>query len=102
METMYWPDEIRDGEFEELETEVEIRPEEVAMAAMIIDNLTKPFESAEFVDKSREAVEALAQKKVAGEEIVAPSSPEPTKVVDLLEALKASVEATKSKQAKAG
>jgi non-homologous end joining protein Ku len=39
---------------------------------------------------------------VAGEEIVAPASPEPTKVVDLLEALKASVEATKSKQAKAG
>jgi DNA end-binding protein Ku len=102
METMFWPDEIRDGEFEELGAEVEVRPEEVAMAAMIIDNLTRPFESAEYVDKSREAVEALAEKKVAGEEIVAPASPEPTKVVDLLEALKASVEATKSKQAKAG
>jgi DNA end-binding protein Ku len=102
METMFWPDEIREGEFEELEAEVEVRPEEVSMAGMIIDNLTRPFEAAEHVDKSREAVEALAAKKVAGEEIVAPASPEPTKVVDLLEALKASVEATKSKQAKAG
>jgi DNA end-binding protein Ku len=54
------------------------------------------------VDKTREVVEQLAEKKVAGEEIVAPSSPEPTKVVDLLDALKASVEATKQKQAKAG
>lgn len=107
METMFWPDEIREGEFEELEEKVEIRPEEVAMAAMIIDNLTRPFEASEFADHSREAVEELAAKKVAGEEIVAPSLPEPTKVVDLLEALKASVEATKAKpdkvkQAKAG
>jgi len=102
METMFWPDEIRDAEFEELEANVEIRPEEVEMAATIIDNLTRPFDGEQFVDSTREAVEELAAKKVAGEEIVAPSSPEPTKVVDLLEALKASVEATKEKQAKAG
>ena len=101
METMFWPDEVREAEFEELGAEVEIRPEEVEMAASIIDNLTRPFEGEEYVDKTREAVEELAAKKVAGEEIVAPESPEPTKVVDLLEALKASVEATKEKQAKA-
>lgn len=102
METMFWPDEIRQAEFEELASEVEIRPEEVEMAATIIDNLTRPFDGDEYVDKTREVVEDLASKKIAGEEIVAPSSPEPTKVVDLLEALKASVEATKEKQAKAG
>jgi DNA end-binding protein Ku len=102
METMFWPDEIRSVEFEELESDVEIRPEELEMAASIIDNLTRPFEGGQYVDKTREAVEELAAKKVAGEEIVAPTSPEPTKVVDLLEALKASVEATKEKQAKAG
>ena len=99
METMYWPDEIRSPEFEELETEVEVRPEEVAMAKSLIENLTRSFEASEWVDTSREAVEELAAKKVAGEEIVAPEAPEPTKVVDLLEALKASVEATKSKRA---
>jgi DNA end-binding protein Ku len=97
METMFWPDEIRQGEFEELEGEVEVRPEEVQMAAMIIDNLTKPFDPEAFVDRTREAIEELAAKKIAGEEIVATASPEPTKVVDLLEALKASVEATKAK-----
>jgi DNA end-binding protein Ku len=100
METMYWPDELREAEFEELDGKVEIRPEEVEMAASLIDNLTKPFEAAAYVDRTREAIEELAAKKVAGEEIVATSSPEPTKVVDLLDALKASVEATKSKQTK--
>ncbi len=102
METMFWPDEVREAAFEEMEGEVEIRPEEVEMAATIIDNLTRPFEADEYKDTTREAIEELAAKKVAGEEIVAPASPEPTKVVDLLEALKASVEATKEKQAKAG
>ncbi len=96
METMYWPDEIRAAEFEELESEFEIRKEEVDMAASLIDNLTRPFAEDEFVDHTREQIEELAAKKVAGEEIVAvESSPEPTKVVDLLDALKASVEATK-------
>ena len=40
METMYWPDEIREPQFETLEEDVEIRDEEVKMAEMIIDNLT--------------------------------------------------------------
>jgi DNA end-binding protein Ku len=102
METMFWPDELRSAEFEELESQVEIRSEEVDMAAMIIDNLTRPFDPEDYQDRTRQTVEDLAAKKVAGEEIVAPSSPEPTKVVDLLEALKASVEATREKQAKAG
>jgi DNA end-binding protein Ku len=98
METMFWPDEVRQPEFEELETSVEIRPEEVAMAKSLIENLTRKFEASEWVDTTREAVEELAAKKVAGEEIVAPEAPEPTKVVDLLEALKASVEATKERR----
>ena len=101
METMYWPDELREAEFEELDADnIEIRPEEVDMAGTLIDNLTRPFDTDAYVDRTREAIEELAAKKVAGEEIIAAASPEPTKVVDLLEALKASVEATKSKEAK--
>ncbi len=96
METMHWPDEIRAAEFEELAGEVEVRDEEITMAESLIENLTRPFESEAYVDTTRENIEAAAQRKVAGEEIVAPESPEPTKVIDLLEALKASVEATKT------
>ncbi len=96
LETMYWPDEVRDADFEILEEEVELRPEEVAVAEMLIENLTRPFEPEEWQDATRERIEEMAHKKVEGEEIVAPESPEPTKVVDLLEALRASVEATKA------
>ncbi len=99
LETMFWPDEIRTPDFDELETDVDVRQEEVAMAEMIIDNLTAEFEPSAWKDESREAIEELARKKIEGEEIVAPESPEPTKVVDLLDALKASVEATKAKRA---
>ena len=99
METMYWPDEIRQPEFEELDTEVDLRKEEVKMAEMLIDGLTAEFDPDAFRDSTREAIEVAAQKKVEGQEIVAPEAPEPTKVVDLLEALKASVEATKKRKA---
>lgn len=99
LETMYWPDEIRQAEFEELSERPEIREEEVQMAKMIIDNLTAEFDPAAWTDSSRQAIEELARKKVEGEEIIAPDMPEPTKVIDLLDALRASVEATKAKRA---
>lgn len=99
LETMYWPDEIREPHFETLEEEVEIRAEERKMAAMIIDNLAGTFDPSAWNDESREAVEAAAAAKVEGQQIVVPDVPEPTGVVDLMEALRASVEATKEKKA---
>lgn len=102
METMYWPDEIREPEFEAMDTEVEVSAQELKMAEMIIDNLTMPFDPSEWVDESREAVQELAERKIQGEEIVSSdAAPQPSGVVDLMEALKASVEATKAKR-KAG
>jgi DNA end-binding protein Ku len=99
METMFWPDEIREPQFEVLEETPELRDEELKMADMIIENLTGTFDPSAWHDESREAVEAAAQAKIDGEEIVAPDLPQPTGVVDLMEALKASVEATKGKKA---
>jgi DNA end-binding protein Ku len=61
--------------------------------------MTRPFEASEHVDRSRERIEELARMKQDGEEIVTVATPEPTKVVDLLEALKASVEAAKARKA---
>jgi DNA end-binding protein Ku len=102
LETMWWPDEVREPAFATLEETVEVSDEERKMAQMIIDNLTASFDPTMWVDASREAVEEMAQAKIDGQEIVAPESPEPTKVVDLLDALKASVEATKEKKAATG
>ncbi|HEY5685808.1 MAG TPA: Ku protein [Acidimicrobiia bacterium] len=101
LETMHWPDEIRSAEFEELGTGMDVRPEEVQMASMLIDGLTKPFDEEAFRDATRERIEELAKMKLEGQEIVVPAAPEPTKVVDLLEALKASVDAVRQEK-KAG
>jgi DNA end-binding protein Ku len=100
LETMFWPDEIRPAEFEELDKRVDVRPQEVQMAKSLIDNLTGDFKPDQFKDEYREALLGVVEKKVAGEEIEAVPEPEPTKVVDLMEALKASVEATKKKAAR--
>jgi DNA end-binding protein Ku len=99
LETMYWPDEIRAADFEVLDKKVDVRDTEVQMAKSLIDNLTEPFEPDKFTDEYREALLGIVEKKVAGEEIEVVPEPEPTKVVDLMEALKASVEQTKKKAA---
>ena len=96
LETMFWPDEIRVPKFDVLDESVELRPQEVRMARSLIDSLTDAFTPEEFTDEYRAALEELVQKKVQGEEITYTEEAEPSKVVDLMEALKASVEAAKA------
>lgn len=100
LEMMYWPDEVRAAEFEELGKQVDIRKAELDMALSLIDNLSQDFETKEYHDHTREAVEAMIEKKIEGKEIVAPEGAEPAPVVDLMAALKASVEATKARKEK--
>ena len=66
------------------------------MARSLIDSLTDAFQPEEFHDEYRAALEELVQKKIQGEEINYSEEAEPSKVVDLMEALKASVEAAKA------
>ncbi|HWD44847.1 MAG TPA: Ku protein, partial [Actinomycetota bacterium] len=96
LETMYWPDEIRVPKFDVLDESVELRPQEIRMARSLIDSLTDAFTPEEFHDEYRVALEELVQKKIQGEEITYTEEAEPSKVVDLMEALKASVEAAKA------
>jgi DNA end-binding protein Ku len=101
LETMYWPDEIREAKFEELDKDAKLRPQEVQMARTLIDNLTEDWNPDQYQDEYRNALLEMVEKKVAGEEIEIVEAPEPTKVVDLMEALKASVEAAKKPAAPA-
>jgi len=98
LETMYWPDEIRKPEFEELDKDVEIRPQELAMARSLIDNLSDHLDPDAFVDTYRQRLEEAAEAKIAGQEVAVAPSGEPPQILDLMEALKASVEATKAKK----
>jgi DNA end-binding protein Ku len=96
LETMYWPDEIRVPKFDVLDESVELRQQEIRMARSLIDSLTDAFKPDEFHDEYRAALEDLVAKKIQGEEITYTEEAEPSKVVDLMEALRASVEAAKS------
>src|SRR6266508_2483901 len=89
-------EEIRVPSFEVLDESVELRQQEIRMARSLIDSLTDAFKPDEFHDEYRAALEDLVTRKIQGEEITYTEEAEPSKVVDLMEALKASVEAAKS------
>jgi DNA end-binding protein Ku len=103
LETMYWPDEIKAPEFEELEKKIDVRDAEVKMARQLVQQLSGDFDPTAFKDEYREALEELVEKKVEGQEITIAAAPEeePTKVVDLMEALKASVAQAKKDRTQA-
>ena len=103
MNTLHWPDEIRSTEgLKGLEEEnVKINPRELEMAKALIESLADSFDPSRYKDEYREAVMRVVQAKIEGEVIEAPPTPQPAKVMDLMEALRASVEAAKkSRQAK--
>jgi DNA end-binding protein Ku len=100
LETMHWPDEIRAAEFEELDKSVDVRDTEVKMARQLIQQLSADFDPSQFQDEYRLQLEKLAEQKVEGKEVTVAAEPEeePAKVVDLMEALKASVADAKKKK----
>jgi len=100
MNTLHWPDEIRSTEgLKGLEGEVKINPKELEMAKALIESLADSFDPSRYKDEYREAVMKGVQAKMEGEVIEAPEAPQPAKVMDLMEALRASVEAAKKSRA---
>ena len=98
LETMLWPDEVREPEFAFLDEDIDVRPQELTMAASLIETLAGSFDPSQYTDSYREALEQLIDAKVAGQEVVAPTASTPTAgtVVDLMAALRASVEAARA------
>ncbi|WP_169948771.1 Ku protein [Microbispora sp. H11081] len=96
LETMLWPDEIREADFGFLEEDVDVRPQELKMAESLIETMVADFDPTEYKDAYREALQEVIEAKVAGRELVAPEVPtEAGPAVDLMAALRASVEAAK-------
>ncbi|MET7463378.1 Ku protein [Nonomuraea sp. NPDC005501] len=97
LETMLWPDEIRKPDFEFLEEDIEVRPQELKMAESLITTMESDFDPTEYHDAYREALQQVIEAKVEGKEVVAPQEGEEEggPAVDLMAALRASVEAAK-------
>jgi DNA end-binding protein Ku len=95
LETMFFPDEVRGiDEIENLPKELDVDPKQLRMALELIDSLSSRWAPEGYRDTYRERVLGLIERK-AGQDIVAEEPAKPGKVRDLMEALRASVEAAK-------
>ena len=96
--TLHWPDEIRStGELDLPDEEFEFKPAELAMAQQLVEAMTGEFDPAQYKDEYREALEAVIEAKVEGKETVEIEAPEESgKLIDLMAALEASVNAAKA------
>ncbi|MFA7296730.1 MAG: Ku protein [Dehalococcoidia bacterium] len=101
LETLYYPDELRVERGVPM-PDVEISEQELAMASALIDLLTTTFQPEQYEDHYREALLEVIRAKLEGQQVV--EAPEPaaaSNVVDLMAALRASVEATKREREQA-
>lgn len=97
LETMHWPDEIRPPKFDELGGRARLSDNEKKMARSLVEQLSGDFEPDKFKDEYRAAIKKLAKQKIDGKEITIAEEEEeqPSGVIDLMEALRQSVEQAK-------
>jgi DNA end-binding protein Ku len=99
LETMLYADEVNDvDELEGVPSGVDVSDRELKMARQLIETLGSDFEPERYKDEHRERVLELIERKAEGQEIVIEEpTEEPARVVDLMAALEASLEAAKDK-----
>lgn len=100
LETMLWPDEVREADFDFLSEDIDVRSQELKMAISLIDEMTEDFDPERYHDSYREALQQVIDAKVEGKEVVAPPEPQPSggSSTDLMSALRASVDAAKKER----
>jgi DNA end-binding protein Ku len=98
LQTMLWPAEVRAADFDVLAGDVEVRPQELSMAASLIDSLSSDFEPGAYRDEYREALLAVIDRKLEGGQGMLPVEVADNGdggdgiVLDLMAALRESVE----------
>ena len=97
MNTLHWPDEIRSVEgIKGVDGNTKVSDRELQMAKTLVESLADSFDPERYQDNYKEALMQVVNAKVEGQETVAAPEPEAApRVMDLMEALKASVEAAK-------
>lgn len=99
LETMFFPDEIRSARYlSELDYNVDLHDNELKMAVSLIENLAAPYQPEKYTDEYRAALQQVIQAKIAGEEVAVPAQAAGGNVVDLMEALKASIQLAKEEK----
>jgi DNA end-binding protein Ku len=99
LELMHFNDEmVAQSDFDFPELKEKVAPAELKMAKMLIDSMSaEAFEPEKFTDEYREAVMAMIEARVAGEQISTPETKRPaaTNVVNLMDVLQRSLEQTR-------
>ncbi|MFC0525108.1 Ku protein [Pontibacillus salicampi] len=100
METIHFPDEVRDvAEVPNVPEEAELGEKELSTAKTLVDQLTAEFDAQKYKDEYRESLLDLIEAKKNDEEVTtAKPQPTPDNVTDLMEALEKSLEKTKTKK----
>ena len=110
LQTLLWPDEVREADFPVLDDDVTVRPQELTMAASLVESLAGDFDPSQYEDAYVTALEELISAKVsAGDTQATPAPPQEEEategggeVVDLLAALQRSVEKARAARGEDG
>ena len=101
LETLFYADEVKPPEAEA--PEMKVSEAEMKVAYALIDLLHEPFDPSQYRDEYRDALKGIIEAKLDGQEYVAPAEPAAAApAVDLMAALKASVEAAKKRKSGEG
>ncbi len=92
--TMFYADDIK--ELQKPYAKPAVVEQELSMAKMLINSMDTPFDPEKYKDEYQIKLKALIETKISGKEVVAPESENEGKVIDLMEALRASVEKAKN------
>ena len=98
LETMYYADEIRQPEA--VDGKAKLQKAEVDMAKSLVENLSEPFKPDKYDDTYRKELLDLIKAKAKGTDLPEPQEEEEGEVVDLMAALRESVERTKKQRKK--
>ncbi|MET3803409.1 DNA end-binding protein Ku [Nakamurella sp. UYEF19] len=102
IQTLRWPDEVREASFKSLETPVALSAAEKQMAALLVDSYADDFHPDQHEDSYREELQQMIDAKLEGEEAFPEqesSDGEDAEVLDLLAALQRSVQRNADKDA---
>jgi len=105
LQTLLWEDEVREASFPSLDEKVRISAKELEMSSALVDSFSSDFNPAEFTDDYQEQLKTLIEAKLEKGEALdteetfgADSEDEGGKVLDLMEALRRSVEKNRGKK----
>jgi DNA end-binding protein Ku len=96
--TMFYEDEIK--ELPKSYNKPQVAQQELSMAKTLINTMDTPFNPSEYSDEYQQKLKKLIEDKIAGKDIVTAQGEKPDNVINLMDALKASIEQNKKKPAR--